>query len=155
MKLYLQFESHFDHPDRSKWFGFSLVFNIVHVVEKGLGFIKAHSLNGVGSPIPRCSRFFGSGADFRCFRASQLVASSRPITFRASGRQNLAFFSHVARLSAIESGDRFPIAIRGSGLPFISGECVDLHFGFLVQSDVQCANVHSVRVLLSGWSGDP
>ena len=49
MKSYIQIESHFDHPDRSKYFGFSLIFDIMHVVEKGLGFIKAHSLNGAGS----------------------------------------------------------------------------------------------------------
>ena len=136
MKSYLQFESHFDHPDRSKHFGFSLVFDIVHVVEKGLCFIKAHFLNGAGSLIPRCSRFFSSGADLRCLGASRLVASSRPITFCASGRRNLAFFSHVARLSAIETGDRFPIVIRASGLPFSSGECIDFHFGFHVRCGV-------------------
>ena len=50
---YVQIETHFDHPDQSEHFGFSLVFNIVHVIEKGLCFIKAHSLNGAGSLIPR------------------------------------------------------------------------------------------------------
>ena len=136
MKSYVQIESHFDHPDRSKHFGFSLVFDIVHVVEKGLGFIKAHSLNGVGSLIPGCSRLFGGGANLRCLRASRLVASFRPITFCASGGRNLAFFGHVARLSAIETSDRFPIATRGSGFPFSSSECIDLHFGFLIRGDV-------------------
>ena len=132
MKSYVQIESHFDHPDRSKCFGFSLIFDIVHVVEKGLSFIKAHSLNGAGSLIPRCSGFFSGGADFRCSRASQLVASSRPIAFRALGGRNLAFFGHVARLSAIETSDQFPIAIRGSSFPFSSGECIDLYFRFLI-----------------------
>ena len=155
MKSYVQIESHFDHPDRSKRFGFSLVFDIVHVVEKGLGFIKAYSLNGVGSLIPGCSGFFGSGVDFRCSRASWLVASSRPITFRASGRQNRAFFGHVAWLSAIETGNRFPIAIRGSGFPFPSSECIDFYFGFLIRCGIQRADVHHVRVSLSGWSSDP
>ena len=154
MKSYVQIESHFDHPDQSKRFGFSLVLNIMHVVEKGLCFIKAHSLNGVGSLIPRCSRFFGGGADFRCLRASRLVASSRPIIFHASGRWNLAFFSHVAWFSAIETSDWFPIAIRGSGFPFSSGECIDFYFGFLIRCGVQRANVHSIRVSLLGRSGD-
>ena len=63
MKLYVQIESHFDHPDRSKHFGFSLVLDIVHVVEEDLGFIKAHSLNGMGSLIPRCSGFFSGCLD--------------------------------------------------------------------------------------------
>ena len=146
MKSYVQIESHFDHPDRSKRFGFSLVFDIVHVIEKGLGFIKAHFLNGSGSLIPRCSGFFGGGVDFRCSKAPWLVASSRPITFHASGRWNLAFFSHVARLSTIETSKRFPVAIRGSGFSFSFGECVDLHFGFLVQGGIQCTNVDSIRV---------
>ena len=146
MKLYVQIESHFDHPDRSKHFGLSLVFDIVHVVEKGLGFIKAHSPNGAGSLIPRCSGFFGGCSDFRCFGASRLMASSRPITFCASGRWDLVFFSHVAWLSAIETGDQFPIASRSSGFSFFSSECIDLHFGFLIRDSVQCANVHRIRV---------
>ena len=154
MKSYVQIESHFDHPDRSKRFGFSLVFDIVHVVEKGLGFIKAHSLNGVGSLIPRCSGFFSGCSDFRCLRASWLVASSGPIAFCALGRWNLAFFSHVAWLSAIETSDRFLVAIRGSGFPLSSGECIDFYFRFLIRCGVQCADVHSIRVSLSGWSGD-
>ena len=154
MKSYVQIESHFDHPDQSKRFGFSLVFDIMHVIEKGLGFIKAHSLNGSGSLIPGCGGFFGGRADLGCSRASWLVASSRPITFRASGRWDLAFFSHVARLSTVETSDWFPVAIRGSGFSFSSSECINFHFGFLIRGDVQCANVHSVRVSLSGWSGD-
>ena len=126
----------------------------MHVVEKGLGFIKAHSLNGAGSLIPRCSGFFGGCSDLRCFGASRLVASSRPIAFRASSVRNLAFFSHVARFSAIETSDRFLIANRGSGFPFSSSECVNFHFRFLIQCGIQCTDVHSVRVSLSGWSSD-
>ena len=103
MKSYVQIESHFDHPDRAKRFGFSLIFDIVHVIEKDLGFIKAHSLNGAGSLIPRCSGFFGGGADLRCLRASRLVASSGPFALRAFGRGRLTVFGHVARLSAIEA----------------------------------------------------
>ena len=155
MSSYLQFESYFDYPDRSKRLGFSLVFDIVHVVEKGLGFIKAHSLNGTESLIPRCSGFFDSGTDLRCSRASRLVASSRPITFCASCRRNFAFFSHVAWLSAIETSDQFPIAIRGSSFPFSSSECINFHVGFLIRCGIQCADVHSVRVSLSGWSSYP
>ena len=132
MKSYVQIESHFDHPDQSKQFGFSLVFDIVHVVEKGLGFIKAHSLNGMKSLIPRCSGFFSGCSDLRCFGASRLVASSRPVAFRASDRWDLAFFSHVAWLSAIETSDWFPVAIRGSDFPFSSDEYIDFHFGFLI-----------------------
>ena len=154
MKSYVQIESHFDHPDRSKHFGFSLVFNIMHVIEKGLCFIKAHSLNGARSLIPRCSGFFGGCSDLRCSRASRLVASSRPIAFCTSGRWNLAFFSHVARLSAVEASDRFPVAIRGSGFPFSSSECIDFHFRFFIRSGVQCADVHCIRVSLSGRSSD-
>ena len=146
MKSFLQIESHFDHPDRSKHFGFSLVFDIVYVIEKGLGFIKAHSLNGSGSLIPRCSGFFSGGADLRCSRASWLVASFGPIIFRASGGRNLAFLGHVARLSAIETSDWFPVVSRGSGFPFSSSECIDLHFGFLIRCGIQCADVHSIRV---------
>ena len=150
MKSYIQTENHFDHPDRSKQFGFSLVLDIVHVIEKGLGFIKAHSLNGTGSLIPRCSRFFGGCLDLRCSRAFRLVASSRPVAFRASGRWDLAFFGHVAQLSTIETSDQFPAAIRGPGFPFPFGECIDFHFRFLIQGGVQCTNVHSIRVSLSG-----
>ena len=103
MKSYVQVESHFDYPDRSKRFGFSLVLDIVHIVEKGLGFIEAHSLNGAGSLIPRCSGFFGGHSDFRCFGASRLVASSGPFALGAFGRGRSAIFGHVARLSAIEA----------------------------------------------------
>ena len=132
MKSYVQIESHFDHPDRSKHFGFSLVFDIVHVMEKGLGFIKAHSLNGAGSLIPRCSGFLGGCSNLRCFGASWLVASSRPIALRASSRQGLAFFGHVAQLSAIETSDWLPAVVRGPGFPFSFSECINLHFGFLI-----------------------
>ena len=90
----------------------------------------------------------------RCSRASRLVASSRPVIFRASGGWNFAFFGHVARLSVIETSDRFLIMIRGSGFPFSSSECVNFHFGFLIRGGVQCADVHSIRVSLSEWSGN-
>ena len=63
MKSYVQIESHFDHPDRSKQVGFSLVLNIVYVIEEEFGFIKTHSLNGTGSLIPRCSGFFSGCSD--------------------------------------------------------------------------------------------
>ena len=90
----------------------------------------------MGSLIPRCSRFFGDCSDLRCFGALRLVASSRPIAFRASGQGDLAFFSHVAQLSTIETGEWFLIAIRGPGFPFSFSESVDLHLGFLIRSSV-------------------
>ena len=132
MQLYVQIESHFDHPDQSKCFDFSLVFDIMHVVEKGLGFIKAHSLNGVGSLIPRYSRFFGGCLDLRCFGASRLVASSRPIAFQASGRGDLAFFCHMTWFSTVETREQFLVVIRGPGFPFSFSKGVDFHLGFLI-----------------------
>ena len=63
MVSYVQIESHFDHPDRSQHFGFSLVLDIVHVIEKGFGLIKAHFLNDVGFLIPRRGGFFVGYSD--------------------------------------------------------------------------------------------
>ena len=150
MTSYIQIENHFDHPDRSKCFGFSLVFNIIHVVEKGLGFIKAHSLNGVGSLIPWCSGFFSGCSDLWSFGASRLVSSSRPIALRASGWGYLAFFSHMAWLSAIETGELLLVAIRGSGSSFALGECIDFCFTVFICEGIHSADVHGVRVSVSG-----
>ena len=150
MKSYIQIESHFDHPDRSKRFGFSLVFDIVHVVEKGLGFIKPDSLNGAGSLIPRCSGFFSGCSDLWSFGASRLVSSSRPFALRASGWGYLAFFRHVTWLSAIETWKFLLVAIRGSGSSFAFGECINFCFAIFICEGIQHTDIHSVRVSVSG-----
>ena len=108
----------------------------MHVTEKGLGFIKAHFLNGVGSLIPECSRFFNGCSDFGCLGALRLVSPSRPSAFWASGRGYLAFFSHVTQLSAIETGGWFLVAIRGSGSSFALREGIYFHFGFFIRGGI-------------------
>ena len=150
MMLYVQIDSHFDHPDRSKCLGFSLVFNIVHVVEKGLGFIKAHSLNGAGSLIPRRGGFFGGCSDSRSFGVSRFVSSSRPVALGTSGQGSLAFFSHMTWFSAIETREWFLVAIRGLGSSFAFSESIDLCFAFFVFKGVKGADVHGIRVSGSG-----
>ena len=143
---YVQIESHFDHPDRSKRFGFSLVFNIVHVVEKGLGFVKAHSLNGAGSLIPRRGGFFCGCSDSGSFGASWIVSSSRPVALGTSGRGALAFFSHMTWISVVETRQQFLVAIRGPGSSFVCSESIDLCFTFFIFKGIQSADVHSVRI---------
>ena len=143
---YVQVDSHFDHPDRSKHSGFSIVFDIVHVVEKGRSFIEAHSLNGAGSLIPGRGGFFSGCSDPGSFGASQLVSSSRPVALGTSGRGDLAFFSHMTQLSAVETRERFLVAIRGLGSHFAFSESVDLCFAFFVLKGIKGADVHSIRV---------
>ena len=78
------------------------------------------------------------------------MSSSRPIALGTSGRGDLAFFSHMTRFSAIQTGEQFLVAIRDLGSSFAFGESVDFCFAFFVFKGVKGADVHSIRVSGSG-----
>ena len=83
------------------------------------------------------------------------MSSPRPVALGTPGQGSLAFFGHMTRFSAIETRERFLVAVRGFGSSFALSEGINLGFAFFIFSGVKRADVHSVRVLGSrGRSSD-